>query len=255
MNQREINALKFYIGDVCGTNPFYSDSKAYVVLNSLFFPDIYSEKLRSAEGKYLNPEIIADIPRLLGFYNDLFSLFGKLRLEKAFTSYRVERMADFEMCRSLGRTISMTSTSLSEFLDSYRDRRGIALMRFELNEGEHCIDVAKVLDYYAKPEEREVLIPPFMNLDLQENILADNEKRITDCDGNPPIISVSATLGKVSDIESVGNNFVADCRAGIRVYEALNSGKEPENEDILEYSIWKKIFQKQLYDIFRQYII
>ncbi len=254
MNQKQKDALKFYIGDVSGTNSFYGDNKAYVVLNSLFFPEIYSERLRSAEGKYLNPAIIADIPRLLGFFNDLFSLFGKAKLEKSCTAYRVERWADFELCRRTGQTISMTSTSLSGFLNSYRDRRGIALMRFNLAERQHCIDVGQTLDYYAKSEESEILVPPFMKLNLSDNTLTDTEKRITDCDGNPPIISVTATLGDVADYENVGNTYVSDCIAGMRVYEALNCGKSPSEEDISEYSKWKKIFQKQLYDIFRQYI-
>ena len=67
LNEKEIRALRFYIGDVSGSDPFFSDPKAYVVLNSLFFPDISSERARAAEGKLLNPAIIADTERLSGF--------------------------------------------------------------------------------------------------------------------------------------------------------------------------------------------
>ena len=70
LNEKEIRALRFYIGDVSGSDPFFSDPKAYVVLNSLFFPDISSERARAAEGKLLNPAIIADTERLTGFFSD-----------------------------------------------------------------------------------------------------------------------------------------------------------------------------------------
>lgn len=253
LSEKEINALKYYIGDVEGNHPFYGDGKAYVVLNSLFFSDIHSEKMRAAEGKYLNPAIIADVPRLLDFFNSIFSVFGKSSLKESCTAYRVERMADFEISRSLGRTVSLTSTSTAGFLDAYRDRRGIALMKFNLSEGCHFINVAETLDFYAKPEEAEILLPPFMTLDIRDIKLTDEQRCITDCDGNPPIISAEVNIGGVCSDVNDENIHISDCNAGMRVYETLNSGGIPDNEDISEYSQWKKAFQRKLYYIFRQY--
>lgn len=252
MTGKEKNALKFYIGDVSGNDSFYGEGKAYVVLNSLFFPDIYSEKLRAAEGKYLNPAIIEDIPRLLDFFVNLFSLFRKAYLRNPCTTYRVERMADFELCRSSGRTISMTSTSMSGFLDSYRDRRGIALMKFRLKEGGKCVNVAEILDYYAKPEESEILIPPFMSMNIQEKRLSDEERGIIDCDGKSPLISVDVTLGGICGNIGESNVNISDCKAGIRVLNALNEGVIPDSEDVSEYSEWKKSLQNKLFSIFRE---
>ena len=250
MTTNELNALKFYIGDVSGNDSFYGDCKAYVVLNSLFFPDICSEKLRAAEGKFLNPSIIEDIPRLLEFFDNLFSLFGKAYLKNSCTTYRVERMADFELCRYLGRTVSMTSTSLSGFLDSYRDRRGIALMKFNLAEGTKCLNVAEILDYYAKPEESEILIPPFMSISIYEKLLTDEEKRITDCDNNPPYLSVDVSVDGICGDICCTNCNLSDSKAGIRVLKALNEGITPDTEDIEEYSAWKKNLLCELYKMF-----
>lgn len=253
MTANEKNALKFYIGDVSGNDSFYGDNKAYVVLNSLFFPDIRSEQLRAAEGKYLNPAIIENISRLLDFFENLFSLFGKAYLRNSCKTYRVERMADFVLCRSLGRTVSMMSTSLSGFLESYRDRRGIALMKFNLAEGTKCVNVAEILDYYAKPEESEILIPPFMSMNICENHLTDEERLITDCDANPPIISVNASIsGICGDLDCV-NSEISDSKAGIRVFNALNEGGIPDSEDIAEYSAWKKLLQNKLLSILKKY--
>ncbi len=254
LTEKERNALKYYIGDVSGNDSFYGDGKAYVVLNSLFFPDIASEKMRADEGKRLNPAIIEDIPRLLDFFNCIFSAFGKAELKKEYTTYRVERMSDFELCRSYGGTVSLTSTSMSGFLDAYRDRRGIALMKFKLAKGAHCINVAEMLDYYAKPEEAEILVPPFLSLDIRENEISESERCITDCDGKPPIISVDVSIDGICDDINKANIHISDCKAGMRVYNAFNEGGAPDSSDISEYISWKKSLQKRLYFIFRQYL-
>ena len=123
LSPAEENALKFYIGDTSGNHPFYSDKKAYVVLNSLFFPDIYTETARASEKKYLNPEILSDTKRLLDFFEALFSAFSKSVLKKNLLTYRIERLADYKLCHEKSQTISMTSTSTTDFIDSYRNRR------------------------------------------------------------------------------------------------------------------------------------
>lgn len=254
LSENEKKALRCYIGDVSENSLFFDDSRAYVVINSLFFPDIISESARAAEGKYLNTAIIEDISRLYGFFEDLFSVFGKVRLKNDYVTYRVERMADFELCRRYGRTISMTSTAISGFLDSYRDRRGIALMKFRLMEGSPCINVAETLDYYAKPEETEILIPPFMEMRIRENSFTDCERRITDCDGNPPIISVDAEIGGICGIEDGEDVEIPRCDAGIRLYKSLNQGNPPDLEDAAEYILWKELLQKQLKKLFSKKI-
>lgn len=246
LSKAEESALRYYIGDVSGNNPFYGDPKAYVLLNSLFYPNIISETARAFEGKYLNPAIIADTSRLMGFFESLFSAFGKADLSISQTTFRVERFSDFEISRKFGMTVSMTSTSIAGFLNSYRDRQGIALMKFELPENGHFINVAEMLGYYAKPEEAEILIPPFMELEFEQLQLTEKEKLITDCNGNAPIISVKTKINKLAVLES-SNEKISPCPEGIRVCEALNAKKQPDAEDIQIYSEWKKILCKRLY--------
>lgn len=236
LSKAEINALRFYIGDV----PENIDSKAYVVLNSLFFPDIYTEKARADEGKYLNPDIIADIPRLIRFFELLFSAFRKSALSEDILTYRVERMADYILCRERMQTISMTSTSKNGFLDSYRDRKGIALMKFSLSAGLHCIDIGKVLPHYAKSCEAEILLPPFMKLEITENQPSADELKITDSDGIPPLISCKVKAISIESSHTKPHKLTSDgARAGMHIYTALNSKQEPDYHDIKLYSLWK----------------
>ncbi len=253
LNKAEEKSLRFYIGDVSGNDPFYGDPKAYVTINSLFFPNIFSESARAAEGKLLNPAVISDIPRLLSFFEGLFSAFGKAQLHKEYNVFRVERAADFELCRRLGETISMTSTSTAGFLDSYRDRRGIALMRFSLPEGSHCINAAETLDFYAKPEEAEILLPPFTELEITEVPMSDKEKEITDSDGISPKISVIAAATGIKEHKKSTGTDITACPAGIRVYEALNSGNIPDSTDVWEFSEWKNNFRSVIYSMLKSY--
>lgn len=247
-------ALRCYIGDVSSDDPFFTDDKAYVTLNSLFFPEICSESARASEGKYPNAGIISDIPRLIGFFEALFSAFGRACVREAAKTFRVERSSDFELCRQFGKTVSMTSSSLAGFLDYYRDRRGITLMKFLIPQGAHCINVSEMLGFYAKPEEAEILIPPFMKLEISESILSDKEKNITDRDGNPPELSVLARVCGLAECDDAQDVEITECSAGMRVYNALNYGTKPSDSDIREYSEWKEELRKKLHYILKSYM-
>ena len=230
-------AVCWYIGDVTGDDPFWGDPKAYVTLNSLFFPGMEAETARAAEGKRLNPAIIEDVDRLCTVLSDLMAAFRPL--EYALTAFRVERYSDYLMMREKRATLSFTSTSTAGFLDAYRDRAGIALMRFFLPVGTPCLLMADALEQYAKPEEAEILLPPGLSLLLNEVPLKNAEQHITDANGEPPVASVVA--GTAGTVHTVSCALPADKgqAAGIRIYEALNRHTLPDAADISLYTRWK----------------
>lgn len=250
LTSNEKNALRYYIGDVSGNDEFYGDPKAYVTLNSLFFPNIHTEKARTDEGKFVNTAIIADISRLMGFFELLFSAFSKASLDKITETYRVERMTDFLLCRRNSATLSMTSTSTAGFLNYYRDRRGIALLKFELPVGTNCINIANALDNYSKPEEAEILLPPFMRIDITEKPLSESELKITDIDGMPPKISCNILpVGITPCNEKIPELPHGGELAGQKVYAALNSHMNPNENDIALYSEWKRTLRIRLHKL------
>ena len=250
----EIQAVRYYIGDVKNLpeDGFWNDPKAYCLLNALFFPALFSENARIKEGKILNSEILADVPRLTAFFEHLFSAFRKS--EQHYLTYRVERYSDFMMMKQNHRTISFTSTSKAGFLKAYQDRKGIALLKFQIPENTLCIDMQKFFQNYAKPEEAEILLPPWLNLQFEDLELTDSEQRILDADGNPPVISCLVHVGTLQKpvfrekIPSQDGNL-----AGIRVLEALTSDRSSSEQDISDYSLWKEFFTKtQIEDFFRK---
>ncbi len=238
-------AVRYYQGDVAGNDPFWGDSKAYCTLNSLFFPGISNETARSAEGKRLNPAFLEDIDRLTGMCGDLLGAFSEAGTEQELFTFRVERLSDYLLCRELGRTVSFTSTSRNGFLKEYRDKKGLALLRFRIPAGTPCINMAEMLDYYAKAQEAEVLLPPDLGLNYEELPLTEEEYRITDADGNPPAVSCRVTVCGIRAVsEDAGEMTREGAAAGRRVYEALNRREIPDAEDVERYVGWKCAFRK-----------
>ena len=252
LSEREKSALRYYIGDVSGSDPFWSDPKAYVVLNSLFFPGISTERARAAEGKRLNPAILDDTDRLTELFSALFSAFRHSSAETERHSFRVERESDFLLCQAAGATLSLTSTSIAGFLSEYRDRLGIALMRFTLPAGTVCIDVAEALDFYAKPEEAEILLPPFSELSMTNLPLTDSEKLILDSAGAPPVRSCEVKVGGIRRSGEAVQLPDGGAKAGQRVFAALSEGKEPPREDTALFSEWKRAYISRLSRLFTE---
>ncbi len=234
----QLRAVRWYIGDVDSNAPFWGNAKAYVTLNSLFFDGIAAERARAAEGKFLDPAILADENRLVDVLRDLLSAF--LPLETALDTYRVERFADFTAMREAGRTLSFTSTSTAGFLPAYQDRIGIALMRFTLPAGTPCIPMAQALPHYAKADEAEVLLPPCMRLQITEMPISAEESDILDANRQPPRISVRAvpmeTRLPVPQNPSLPERFRL---AGMEVLSDLNAGTEPSAQAVRDFTAWK----------------
>ena len=248
LTESQRRAVRWYIGDVEGNDPFWGDPRVYVTVNALFFPGIEAERARAAEGKRLNPDVPADEDRLRGALHDLLSAFRELA--DPMLTYRVERFSDYDRMKQQGsRTLSFTSTSTAGFLKAYQDRIGIALMRFAMPAGMPVIDMSTVLPHYAKADEAEILLPPGLHLSLTEQALTADETQILDANGNPPAVSVTAVPDKERLAPVSGGSVPEAYRlAAIRVLRMLAAGKEPDPEDVQMYCLWKSALTAPLSD-------
>ena len=244
-SEDELKALRYYEGDTEGDDPFWSDPKAYLTLNSLLYPGIGSETARSAEGKRLNPAVTEDPERLLEVYRCLISALYKGRKSAQRTVYRVERWSDHLAQRYAGMTLSFTSTSTAGFLDAYRDRIGIALLEIIIPAGIPALDFAEALPYYAKAEEREILLPPYMSLTYQDEPLTEQEGLITDAAGEGPRGKCRVIISGPADLPAEETILPNDSCAE-RVYASLNRGETPDEEDVSGYLRYKEALQKQV---------
>ena len=242
LTETQLAAVRWYTGDVEGDDLFWGDPKAYVGVNALFFPGIGTETLRAAEGKRLNPALLADEERLRETLRALLSAFTPA--ERELQTSRVERLSDYEAMRTAGHTLSFTSTSENGFLAAYSDRRGIALLQFRIPEGTPVIRMADALPYYAKSEEAEVLLPPGLALTLEECPVPEAYLHIRDADGAPPQCYVRAVPGKL--VCPTLTQATDGAAAGMRVFAAFNSGEKPDPADESAYIAWKSFMTASL---------
>lgn len=256
LNTSQLQAIKYYEGDAHGNDPFWGDAKAYVTLNSLFYPGIDTERRRTAEGKRLNPAIVADYQRLFDLCVNLLSACYAADLSHPRIAYRVERHADYLEMREAGQTISFTSTSTAEFLPAYGDRIGIALLEFRIPAGVPCLPFGEVLrGDYAKSDEQEIMLPPDLPLAFEDAPIRPEENAIVDAQGNPPIAKClvfaqepeAASLRRPhADTEVDAHIDPEGTLAAMRVYKALNSGKEPDAKDVGLYCAWKNALARNV---------
>lgn len=243
LTSEEQSAIRWYIGDIEGSDahhPALSDPKAYVVINSLFYPGICTERARAAEGKRLNPAILSDPAWLKQTLTALLCACQKCALHEERTVYRVERAADYAICRERGETIGFTSTSTAGFLPAYTDRKGIVLLTYTLPPGTPCIPMQDALPHYAKAEEAEILLPPGLRLTLTERQPSLTEQCILDADGTPPVCSVAAVPSELHAVVPAMQH-PDGAAAGQRVFTALMRGEEPHTPDIEAYIRWKDV--------------
>ncbi|MBR3151017.1 MAG: hypothetical protein IKF46_03455, partial [Erysipelotrichaceae bacterium] len=81
--------------------------------------------------------------------------------------------------------------------------------------------------------------------------LSEEECRILDAEKNSPLVSCLCRAGLPDSSAVIQNDIpLPDHGAGIRVYDALNSGREPLEEDICAYLRFKEALQQRLRGLF-----
>lgn len=249
-----IQAVRYYEGDVSGNDPLWGDTKAYVTLNALFFPGTENEEIKVRENKFLNPAFISRKEEVLSIIHNLFSAIHGNPCKKDIVTYRVERLYDFELMRKEGHTIAFTSTSTNGFLNAYGDKEGIILMKFHLVKGTPALNMKDFLPTYAKADEAEILLPPFLQLSITECEMTEQEKMIKDRHGNSPVglFEIQITGFQVPSIMDTQDY---DEEKAIAFLNKLNTEKTVLPEERQAYPAYKaEMMQKIILDYRNQFL-
>lgn len=241
-----LQALRYYTGDCKAYPGMPQDPKAYCTINSLFYTGINSEYARGKEGKPLNPELLNCAENTLSFCCDLMDAlqFGGVN-EPKMHLYRVARETDVAEMRACKHTVSFTSTSKNGFLESYTDKSNLVLLEFVLPENGPRADMSLLLPDYTKPEEAEVLLPPWLPLSFQERGLTEEEEKIRDKEGNKPLAALIVTAGTNVCYPEESSPLEMDKHgedAGKRVFSDLVNNRKPNSFDESLYIQWKSAF-------------
>ena len=94
------------------------------------------------------------------------------------------------------------------------------------------------------------LLPPGLSLELKEIPLQEEDLEIRDALGNPPTVKCEVFVRDKSTSRNRDLSLpicsTKGPESGMRVYEALNEGKEPKAEDVEIYTEWKRSFIEKL---------
>lgn len=250
-------ALRFYEGDTQWETPmfpkdYWYDPKMYNSLNCLLSPNPEDGYNRVKEGKLLNPEIVRNLCQTLDICKGLYKCTVENPTpDSGYHTYRVDRVSSIEEVISRHATVTFTSSSKNGFLEEYADKIDIGLMEFTIPKGIPVIDLGAVLTNYLKSHEAEVLLMPFITLDIQKRELTDAELKIRDQNGNPPHFAIMVTATgvdiNVPTVRALENSRLSLLLNGDKMaqfYAKINRGERLSDEETLSYQNIKNHFRE-----------
>lgn len=281
INYSEKKALQIYQGQDLGKM-----MDAYAIMNMLMFPGLIKEKSNFFNYDYsrINPEVIRDpkelIDIVLNMYSAMYKYGRNVKDEKRV--FRVESTDTTEILQDVNETISFMSTT--------EDRGNI---KYYFDEGVFVKNKTSIVEIIIPPNtpyvdfsvleeggydkeggsngEEEILIAPFLPIDIEEEEIDEDWIELHDLKGNIPkkqiikilpqedIIPLSkeeeedkkASLSILYDeeIHSEAIAFLEDCKKYKTMEDAL-AGISPERVE--KYLKWKEAFQKSIRYLYRE---
>lgn len=265
---RKIDALRLYGGDArerysdgcvggISKDIIYGDEDAYRTLNALLFEGCRNEQERIwEEGHKLNPDFIMRIEETVQIYTDIFTL---MKEEKGdFTDNvvgkRIERASSVIYYEN-GFTQSFFSSSKRDYESEFSRKNGIVLLETEITANVPFIDYEKILtrNEYKHWDEREILLPPFLHIEMNKvPLTAAETKKVRDLNRKPPIgkyrlktIDFPDYRKSILDSEkALWQQITVGKEAAVYSLEKMNEGDK--KQDYKEYISWKEKLQMYL---------
>ena len=238
--QEQTDALRFYEGDIDKTEAedrFYGDAKAYVTWNALLFEGMETEEARTEENRVLNEAFLEDPDRVIHLSNLILS---SMTSHSDVDVFRVERLADYQMFMKTGILQSFISTSKNGFLGSYEDKNDLVLMKMHIPSGVPYADMAELLQSYAKAEEAEILLPPYLTIHAEKLEMTEDIMCIRDRYGKPPAVYCQTEVENNIPAAEYVKMDAEIIDASKRVYHLLNAHENSNTADVQKYLQYKE---------------
>ena len=269
MYTKEIEALRLYEGDTRirdgdgelifmeSADPFYNDRYAYRTLNPLLFPGISSEYSRiELEKNQLNIIFFERIEQTIQLFCDMFWLMCTYRSEHRtgeIIAKRIDRHSALSQYEK-GRTASFVSASKAKYDKEFAiSKNGVILLEVHLNQNVPYLDFETVLGKdYRYHSEREVLLPPFINVLVKEvSMTITEKKRYRDMKDHQPLGKYQIHTIELEDFakesmisaskEAMAINICQKSDIGMDAIAAMNRGEW--EYDFSDYVAWKEDLQ------------
>lgn len=266
LQQEMKDALEFYANlavPSASSEEFWGKYNAHVTFNALFYDKTTSEKERASENKTIDPSIFDDEKQLFQWAKMLQYACWYFASQKSVTTYRICRKVDADELLAKKQTISFTSTSykiLSERADKISNP---VLLIFHISPRTPCVDIAAALgkDYSEKSEEQEIILPPFLSLQVStsHSTSFENLEKLVDSTLRSRLVGIYDI-----DVDEVDKSFSEskapesrksleylndeNREAGRRVLTAINEGVDAVESDVDAYLLWKEGFRRKVWE-------
>lgn len=267
---KELDSIRFYQGDVRkrrsdgslsneSQEGFWGQRSAYKTMNCLMFPGIGNEMERIREKKaLLIPQLLMEVDKIVEVYCDIFRAMCKCRNSRNETmyrkAYRTERGISVEELKK-GYTVSFTSTSKSSTPEEFlKGKSELTLLEILIPSNVPQLDFEELFyDTNLFPQQREILLPPFLKIQMTELSLSETEKTYGDTDGNPPkgkyLVEISdvINIAEIPEEDSFGVRLTeTENKEAAQILEKLTSGMNVSEEEVRKYCGWKAAFRNKI---------
>lgn len=270
ISTKELDSIRFYQGDVRKRKAdgslsdelqegFWGQRSAYKTMNCLMFPGIDNEMERIREkNAVLIPQLLMEVDLIVEMYCDIFRAMCKCRDNSHETmyrkTYRTERGISAEELKK-GYTVSFTSTSKSSSPEEFlKEKSGLTLLEILIPANVPQLDFEEIFcDDNLFPQQREIMLPPFLKIQMEELSLCETEKAYRDVDGNPPkgkyLVEITDEMDftEISKEDSLGIQMTeAENKEAADFLEKLTQGMDISEEEVRKYCGWKAAFRNKI---------
>lgn len=264
---KEIDAIRYYQGDIRKRNKerqivkdemeegFFGTPSAYRTMNCLMFDGIINEENRISEGNgKIIPELLLEVEKIIEVFCDIYRAMCKYVSEfgnnEKMLTYRTDRKVSVEEMKK-GYTVSFVSTSRNDMPEEFLQRKtGLVLLNFVFSQKIPHLDFRRILkeDYLFK-EQDEVLLPPFLKIELERVELTEREKQYCDINGQPPCAKYLVEVKGIRSwyLGSMGQKRKAltlECKQrSAEILKKMVNKEIVTEEEKKEYCLWKKEIQ------------
>lgn len=232
-----VDMLRFYGGDIrertddgkvafgkSSKDTLWGDNEAYRTLNALLFDGYENEKERIfKEKKKLKPVFIERLDETLAIYIGVFSMMC-LQKEKNISAVKVKRVDRQASLNAYQKSFtgSFVACTKGAYDTEFAEKNNVILLEVEIPKESPSVDFQQFLsgNEYSNYIEQEVLLPPFLPLEIEEKPLNLKEKKIRDMHKKPPVGKYLLRTGNFPDYR---NEITA---SKDELYERLMRDKE-----------------------------
>ena len=253
----ELDCIRFYMGDpeIVNRGDFRGGPKAYNTINALLHDGIQNEMDKINEGKKIE---IYDAKHLKSYMSLIATIY--LAMEKysrtnqntRLITYRVDRFSEIAGLMEQKRIEGFYSTCKWGFLKEYANTKAnIVLLEIVREKNVPYLDFECLFaEYYAKPQEAEILLPFDAGVKSIEKVTLTEEEKKTyrDVNGEEPrgkyrifleeekvsLDTVDYKMNTCGIIEDEVIGRVQNCLKKLSEHRVLNK------EEFQFYTDWKK---------------